>query len=224
MASEVEMATGANIKQGNSRSSSTIFLCLQGIGSSCPCKRIHPPANFSHNHIPQQHFSKFHDQMGEKRATCSKQHFFLNKILIIPLIVWGKETGQSWHMSHRAAVMAGGFWVRFSPQMSVTNSLSTRTALFKCWHKMSERATASTPVLPNEEFSSNPLAHGRAIPATAGHSAPWDLPGRGRKWGSESCTRLRVEQPSVSCTVIPRWTFLALWTAHPAIHVTGNEW
>lgn len=34
----VKMATGANIKQGNSRGSSTIFLHLQGIGSSCPCR------------------------------------------------------------------------------------------------------------------------------------------------------------------------------------------
>lgn len=32
------MATDANIKQDNSRSSSTIFLCLQEIRGSCPCR------------------------------------------------------------------------------------------------------------------------------------------------------------------------------------------
>lgn len=87
--------------------------------------------------------------------------------------------------------------------MNVTNSLSTRTALSKYWHETGERATASTPVLPNRELSSNPLTHGRAIPATAGHSAPWDLPSRGRKWGSEGCTRQsgvsHVPQPAAKC-------------------------
>lgn len=229
MASEVKMATGANIKQGNSRSSSITFPNLQRIGSSCPCRGSTLLQSSARTTYHSSISANFETKWGKREQLAASSIFFLIKLYCLRK---GDRTElatteQQWWL----AGPFQGFWIKFSPWINVTNSLSTRTVLNKCWHKTGERAIASTPVLFNREFSSNPLAHGRA---TAGHSAPQDLPSRGRKWGSVSQRAAQgweqsqpcppSQQPNSSCRVIPRWTFLAFQTAHPAIHVTGNEW
>lgn len=119
--------------------------------------------------------------MGEKRATCSKQHFFLNKTL---LSEEGRQdragtgpTQQNWRLAG-----PWGFWMRFSPQMFVTNSLSTRAVLSKCWHKTGKRATASTPVLTGN-FPATLLLMEEPLQVT---QHPEMCQAEGEKWGSVS--------------------------------------
>lgn len=77
------MATGANIKQGNSRSSSTIFLCLQGIRSSCPCRGSTLLQTSATTTYHSSISANFETKWGKKESYLQQAaFFFLNKTLL----------------------------------------------------------------------------------------------------------------------------------------------
>lgn len=178
----MKMATGANIKQGNSRGSSTIFLHLQGIGSSCPCRGSTLLQTSARTTYHSSISANFKTKWGKRELLAASSISFLIKLYCL-------RKGDRTELAHVPHSSSSDGWQDLSKDSEWGYphrwmSPSTRTVLPRCRYKTGERATASTPVLSNREFSSNPLAHARATPATVGHSAPRDLPSRGRKWGS----------------------------------------
>lgn len=74
------MATGANIKQGNSRGSSTIFLHLPGTGSSCSCTGstlLQTPATTTHHSSTS---ANFETKWGKGELLAASSIFSLIKL------------------------------------------------------------------------------------------------------------------------------------------------